>query len=120
VEPVAVGTNRAALESGADILAHPGFISPEEASLAARNRVSLEITARHGHSLTNGHVARLALAAGAPLVINTDTHSPGNLITRVRALQILVGAGLTDSQAHAVLGNNEELLETFKKRLAGR
>jgi putative hydrolase len=120
VEPVAPGTNLAALESGADILAHPGFITAEEAALAARNSVFLEITARHGHSLTNGHVARMALAAGAQLVINTDTHSPENLISRARALQVLVGAGLTESQAGAVLDNNEGLLETFKTRLANR
>jgi putative hydrolase len=120
VEPVAPGTNRAGLESGADILAHPGFISREEANLAASNGVLLEITARHGHSLTNGHVARRALEAGAKLVINTDSHSPENLITRQRAFQILVGAGLTESQAQAVLATNEELFDAFKRRLASR
>jgi histidinol phosphatase-like PHP family hydrolase len=35
VEPVAIGTNRAAIEGGADILAHPGLISDEDAALAA-------------------------------------------------------------------------------------
>lgn len=118
VEPVAQGTNRAAIEAGADILAHPGFITPEEAQLAAAKGVNLEITSRLGHSLTNGHVARIALEAGARLVINTDTHTPDNLITRERALEILVGAGLTQSQANAAFARNEELLEDFKKRPA--
>ncbi|MBU0513538.1 MAG: histidinol phosphate phosphatase domain-containing protein, partial [Proteobacteria bacterium] len=35
VEPVAPGTNRAAIEAGADVLAHPGLLTPEEAALAA-------------------------------------------------------------------------------------
>jgi histidinol phosphatase-like PHP family hydrolase len=117
VEPVAPGTNQAAIEAGPDILSHPGFISVELARLAADKGVYLEISARHGHSLTNGHVARMALEAGAKLVVNTDTHSPGNLITRERAFQILVGAGLTDAQAREAYGNNEELFAKLRKQL---
>jgi putative hydrolase len=119
VEPVAAGTNLAAIESGADILAHPGFISDSEARLAAQNGVLLEITARHGHSLTNGHVARTAMQTGAKLVINTDSHTPDNLITRARALQVLIGAGLSESHAETVLKNNQELLEICKRRFPG-
>ena len=117
VEPVALGTNRAAIDAVVDILAHPGFISEADARLAAQNGVHLEITARSGHSLTNGHVARVASDAGARLVINTDTHSPDNLITRERALQVLVGAGLHEANALEVLGNNELLLGLFRGRL---
>jgi len=50
-----------------DILAHPGLISEEDASMAAKNNVYLEITTRKGHSLTNGHVAKTALKTGANL-----------------------------------------------------
>lgn len=117
VEPVAPGTNRAAVEAGADILSHPGFITPDVARLAMEKRVYVEITARHGHSLTNGHVARVALEAGAKLVVNTDTHSPENLITRERAMQILVGAGLTEAQAREAFGHNEELLAELRRRM---
>jgi putative hydrolase len=120
VEPVAPGTNLAAIEAGADILAHPGFITQSEARMAAEKGVYLEISARHGHSLTNGHVARMALETGARLVINTDTHTPENLITWERANQILVGAGLTETEAEAVLKNNEELYYSFRELLAGK
>ncbi|MDQ7783629.1 MAG: histidinol phosphate phosphatase domain-containing protein [Desulfomonilaceae bacterium] len=118
VEPVAPGTNLAGIEAGADILAHPGFITPEEARLAARKGVYLEITSRHGHSLTNGHVARIALESGAGLVIDTDTHTPDNLITRDGAFRILVGAGLDDDQALSVMTTNEHLLRIFQERLS--
>jgi histidinol phosphatase-like PHP family hydrolase len=118
VEPVAPGTNRAGIEAGADILAHPGFITLEDARLAAQKGVYLEISSRSGHSLTNGHVARIARESGAQLVIDTDTHTPDNLITRDRAFQILVGAGLDDDQAKAVLTNNEQLLRIFQERLS--
>ena len=73
-EPVAPGTNRAALESDIDILAHPGLISEQEVIVAGEKGILLEISARKGHSLTNGHVARLAKNVGAKLVINTDAH----------------------------------------------
>jgi putative hydrolase len=95
VEPVAKGTNYAALESDIDILAHPGLITEEEAMLAKENGVMLEITARKGHSLTNGHVAALAKKTGAKLVINTDSHDPSDLIDDNMARQIVCGAGLT-------------------------
>jgi putative hydrolase len=54
MEPVEEGTNLAALSSPyVDILAHPGLISLEEAHLAAKNAIFLELSARKGHSLTN-------------------------------------------------------------------
>jgi len=109
VEPVAPGTNRAAIEGGADILAHPGLITGEEVAMAAERGVYLEISARKGHSLANGYVARLALEWGAPLVLNTDAHAPGDLIDREMALRVLMGAGLAREEALEVLGNGETL-----------
>jgi histidinol phosphatase-like PHP family hydrolase len=110
VEPVRPGTNRAALEARVDILAHPGFITLAEAELARENNVCLEITSRSGHNITNGHVARIANLAKAKMVVDTDTHAPGDLIDSERAQQIAVGAGLTQDEAaaivkhHAILG----------------
>jgi len=96
VEPVAPGTNRAAIEAGVDILAHPGLIRPEEVQSAARQGVLLEISTRRGHSLTNGHVARTAKAEGAGLVINTDAHGPEDLVDEHFARQVVLGAGLSE------------------------
>ncbi|RJP95160.1 MAG: histidinol phosphate phosphatase domain-containing protein [Desulfobacteraceae bacterium] len=96
-EPVAKGTNRAAIESGADILAHPGLISREDVQAAKENNVLLEITARKGHSITNGHVACLSGKIGAKMVINTDTHSPADLIDSHFARLVTLGAGLTET-----------------------
>ncbi len=116
-EPVQEGTNRAAVESGVDILAHPGFITEEDARLAAENGTALEITYRGGHNITNGHTVRMAKLTGARLVINTDTHTPDNLITREKAFKVVVGAGLTEEEAEQVLQNNEDLLNKLKERM---
>ena len=94
VEPVVPGTNRVAIEAGADILAHPGLISVEDAALAARKEVLLEISGRSGHSFTNGHVAKTAMANGAGLVINSDAHAPKDLMSKEMANRIVEGAGL--------------------------
>lgn len=110
VEPVAPGTNRAALEADVDILAHPGLITAEEAALAARRGICLEITTRKGHSLTNGHVARLALEQGAPLVINTDSHAPGDLKPLAMARKIALGAGLSEEQFEQTRRNSDQLV----------
>jgi histidinol phosphatase-like PHP family hydrolase len=71
MEPVKTGTNLAAIKAGVDILAHPGFITEEEAQLAVEKGVYLELTGRKGHSLTNGHVARIAQEAGAQKMAET-------------------------------------------------
>ena len=97
VEPVAQGTNSAALAADIDILAHPGLISREDVITAKEKGIFLEISARKGHSLTNGHVARFASESGAPVVINTDSHGPGDLIDEKMAIKIVVGAGLTEA-----------------------
>jgi putative hydrolase len=117
VEPVAPGTNRAALESGVDILAHPGYITEAEARIAAERGIFLEITSRLGHGTANGHVARVATACGAGLVIDTDSHAPGDLINAERALKVLNGAGLTESEALKVFRNNEALLAVLIGRM---
>ncbi|MDR0767938.1 MAG: histidinol phosphate phosphatase domain-containing protein [Methanosarcinales archaeon] len=117
VECVAPGTNRAALESEyVDILAHPGFITAEETELAKEMNTCLEITARGGHSRTNGHVAKLATEIGAKLICNTDTHRPGDMITTETAYQVLMGAGLTREQADAAFFNSEEIVKRIKNK----
>lgn len=110
VEPVAEGTNHAALHSDIDILAHPGFITPEDAKLAATNNICLELTSRCGHNRTNGHVARMATEHGATLIVNTDAHAPGDLITHKDALRTARGAGLTQEEASRCLENSEKLV----------
>ncbi len=115
VEPVAHGTNRAALEADIDILAHPGLITLEEAALARERGIFLEISARKGHCLANGHVARTALEVGASLIVNTDSHSPGDLITSQQAKRIARGAGLDDTAIQNLFADAEALAQ----RLAG-
>ena len=110
VEPVHPGTNRSAIEARVDILAHPGLITKGEAELAAKNNVYLEITSRKGHSLSNGHVAKIAGETGARLVIDTDTHEPGDLITDEQAADILLGAGLNREKVREIFGNSKELV----------
>jgi putative hydrolase len=117
VEPVHPGTNRAAIEAKVDILAHPGLITGEEAALAGRNGVYLEISSRKGHSLSNGHVAKIAAEAGAKLVIDTDTHEPGDLITDEFARTVLFGAGLAGGQLDEVFRNSRELAARAGARL---
>ncbi len=109
VEPVAPGTNRMAIESSADILAHPGLITEEEVLLAKERSVYLELTSRKGHSLTNGHVAKLAHKIGAPMILNSDTHGPGDISPVSRLCEIVVGAGLTEGDYRTMVRNAESI-----------
>ncbi len=109
VEPVKPGTNHAAILAGVDILAHPGLITPEDAKLAAERGVCLEISGRSGHSLTNGHVAATARAAGAQMTFGTDTHTPDNIMTIEKATLIARGAGLSPDQAAGLFARARRL-----------
>lgn len=98
VEPVAPGTNIAAIEAGVDILAHPGFITADEVRRAVAKGVMLEVTARGGHNITNGHVVSLARLHGATLVCNSDAHAPRDLMTPAFQQSVARGAGITDEE----------------------
>lgn len=99
VEPVPEGTNHISVTLDIDILAHPGLITIEDAELAGKNGICLEISSRCGHNRTNGHVARIAQEAGAALVVNTDTHAPEDLLTDEMAFKVAMGAGLDEKNA---------------------
>jgi len=107
VEPVIEGTNLAAAKCpDVDILAHPGLITLEEAEIAKENDIALEISARKGHSLGNGHVAKVAMEVGTNLVVDTDTHAPNDLITYETAYKIAKGAGLPENVIPKILRDN--------------
>ena len=116
VEPVAPGTNRAAIEAGADILAHPGLISEEDVLFAKEKGVTLEITARKGHSLANGYVAKEAMRFGVPLCINTDAHGPSDLITKDFARKILLASGIDENRIESVFEHSKIIVEKTRRR----
>ena len=98
VEPVEKGTNRAAIEAGVDILAHPGLIEPVDVKRASELGISLEITARKGHSITNGHVAKIAGEYETLLVLDTDAHAPADFFTPLFRDTVLLGCGLDEKR----------------------
>jgi len=115
-EPVPPGTNRAAILAGVHLLAHPGLITAEEARLAAENGVYLELTSRKGHSLTNGHVARLAQECRAQLVLNSDTHAPGDIVSLEQRDRVVQGAGLG---SEALAGMDQAAVDLFNRLIEG-
>jgi putative hydrolase len=109
-EPVAKGTNRAALGADVDILAHPGLISRSDALLAAEKGIFLEITSRPGHAYTNGHVVVSGRAAGARFLINSDSHIPRDMMDEDGASRIGMGAGLDTGELRKTLKDNPRQL----------
>ncbi len=110
-EPVYEGTNRQAILSDVDILAHPGLITYEDACLAKEHNVFLEITTRKSHALTNGHVANMARRAGAELVIDNDAHEPSDFVGYEKARKIMLGAGLDENEIKHIINNNKYIFE---------
>lgn len=117
VEPVEEGTNRAAIEAGVDILAHPGLISDDDVKLAAERGVMLEISSKRGHSLANGHVAKLARRYGAKLLFGSDAHTVGEMPDRDFAERVALGAGMKRGEVEKMFVRAEafgrKLVEKF-------
>jgi histidinol phosphatase-like PHP family hydrolase len=112
VEPVHVGTNDASLAADIDILAHPGLLTTEQAERAREADIYLELNSRKGHCITNGWVARVAMERKAKLLVNTDAHSPNELLTLEAAIDVARGAGLDEKMAEKVVVENpRELLK---------
>jgi len=84
----------------------------EQAERAREAGIYLELSSRKGHCLTNGWVARMAIEAKAELLLNTDAHSPNELLTLEAAIDVAMGAGLDKKVAEKVVVENpRELLK---------
>jgi histidinol phosphatase-like PHP family hydrolase len=86
------------------------LITEKEIKLAKKRGIYLELSARRGHSLTNGYVAKLAMKFGAKLVINTDAHSSSELFTKEILRKVGLGAGLSEKEFKGVLENSLSLV----------
>jgi putative hydrolase len=114
VEPVIEGTNRSAILAGVDILAHPGYITEEDAALAFDKGVSLEITLRGGHGITNKHVFEAAQKAGAKMVLNTDAHSPEDLLTEEKIRTVLDQITSSSKMKADILANSADIVARIR------
>jgi histidinol phosphatase-like PHP family hydrolase len=111
VEPVEKGTNLAAVQCPqVDILAHPGLLTMEEASLAATNNIFIELTARRGHSATNSHVASVSQKAKAKLLVNSDAHDENDLLAPDSVESILRQSNVNQRQRGQIIDRNPLLL----------
>lgn len=116
VEPVMKGTNGGAAASRhVDILSHPGLISDNDLIAAKDNGIFIEITVRAGHSLTNGYVAARCKQVGAKMVLNSDAHTPGDLLNRELVVNTLIGAGLNSNDIEKILlSDMQDLIKKVK------
>ena len=116
-EPVLAGTNRAFIEAGVDILAHPGMISERDIKLAGRKGVYLEITTRRAHSKPNKRLVKLALKHKARLVLNTDSHAPEDLLDNKKRKKFLTALGVRNRDIANII-RNSYTIAIFKKKSA--
>lgn len=111
VEPVEPGTNRAAIDcDDVDMLAHPGFLTLDEARRAAARGCFIEVSGRRGHAFANGYVVKTALEADAKLVLNSDEHDPADLLSDSFARMVLRAAALPESLVPVVLQDHARAL----------
>jgi len=113
IEPVAKNTNKALAEAEVDIISHPGLINNEVVELCAKKGIFLEVTARRGHSLTNGHVVKLAEKYKTKLLINTDSHEPCDILSIDMLKQVGIGSGLSLERVDGILQLEREFIKNI-------
>ena len=111
VEPVTAGTNRAALLSDINILAHPGNINEADALLAKEKGIFLEITTRRGHSQGNSHLVEIARKTGANLIIDNDSHKPEDILSINDLKNAALSAGLKEDEIDRIYAVQKIFLE---------
>lgn len=118
VEEVEEGTNMAAVNSEyVDLLAHPGLLTKEEAELAAKNDIYIEITSRVGHSLGNGRAVQVGREAGVSFLLNSDSHSHNGLYKGDFQREVALGSGLSEKEYEEVIKVNQQ---NFLKKIGYR
>lgn len=111
VEPVEKGTNEIVLNNPeVDILAHPGFLTIDEGEKAKKNNIFIELSARKGHCLINGHVAKIGEITKVNFIVNTDAHSSNDLINNEFAIKIAMASGLNEEKAKKIVIENPKLV----------
>ena len=112
-EPVALGTNRAGIEAGVDILAHPGLISEEEVRMAAGNGVHLEVTRAHlpRHGQRQGGEPWPARRALRLSWIRMPTR-PQDILTPDWRERVAFGSGLTADELDRI---NKTMISLVEK-----
>ena len=118
VEEVEEGTNKAAVNSEyVDLLAHPGLLTKEEAELAVKNDIYIEITSRVGHSLGNGRVVQVGREAGGSFLLNSDSHSHNGLYKGDFQREVALGSGLSEKEYEEVIKVSQQ---NFLKKIGYR
>lgn len=109
VEEVEEGTNMAAVSSEyVDLLAHPGLITEQEARLAARNDVYIEVTSRKGHCLSNGRVVQIGREAGVRFLINSDSHNHNDLYRGDFKKKVALASGLSHKEYDEIINVSQQ------------
>ncbi|MFI3272839.1 MAG: histidinol phosphate phosphatase domain-containing protein [Pseudomonadota bacterium] len=109
------GTNLAAIEGRADILAHPGLITDQDAAYAAERKILLEITTRPRNALANGHVAATARRHSAPCIINNDAHTHTEFVSPEIRRAVALGAACTPAEYAQMEANSRALYQKLLK-----
>jgi putative hydrolase len=110
VEEVEEGTNTAAVSSEyVDILAHPGLLTGEQAGLAARNDVYIEVTSRKGHCLGNGRTVKIGREEGVKFLLNSDSHSHLDLYRGDFQKEVAMGSGLSEAEYDVITARNQKM-----------
>ena len=105
--------NSAAVEAGADILAHPGLIDDQTAAYAAEKGVALELSACPRHGLTNAHVAVMAERHGCMLAPGGNARTPEEFLRLPSWDAVCRGAALSDAARERFRNDAATLVKRF-------
>lgn len=92
------GTNDAAIEHGVNVLAHPSYITKEQVVASLKTGTAFELSARDCYNYANKQIAETVLQNGGKMVINSDSHQIGAMLSKHKVLETAKIANLTEEQ----------------------
>ncbi len=97
-EKTPAGTNDAAIEHGVNVLAHPSYITDEQVIKSLKTGTAFEISARDCYNYANKQIAETVEKNGGKMLINSDSHQEGAMLSQTKILNTAKIANLTKEQ----------------------
>ncbi len=109
-EKTPLGTNDAAVEHGVNVLAHPSYITDEQVIKSLKTGTAFELSARDCYNYANKQIAETVMQNGGKMIINSDSHQVGAMLSREKVLSTAQTANLTSEQIDMVKADTVDIV----------
>ncbi len=109
-EKTPAGTNDAAIEHGVNVLAHPSYITDEQVIKSLETGTAFELSARDCYNYANKQIAETVMKNGGKMIINSDSHQEGAMLSHIKVMKTAETANLTKEQIDNIKSDTVDIV----------